>query len=55
MTQLCTSLSVIASEAKQPRAPGSDWIASSQVLLAMTALCYSTNVTVSATLAREVR
>src|ERR1700754_56591 len=28
--------SVIASEAKQSRAPGSDWIASSQVLLAMT-------------------
>src|ERR1700733_5903178 len=28
--------SVIASEAKQSRAPGSDWIASSQELLAMT-------------------
>jgi uncharacterized phage protein (TIGR02216 family) len=27
---------VIASEAKQSRAPGSDWIASSQELLAMT-------------------
>jgi hypothetical protein len=46
---------VIASEAKQSRAPGSDWIAWSQVLLAMTAIYSSTNLTVSPTLAREVR
>jgi hypothetical protein len=31
------SFRVIASEAKQSRAPGSDWIASSQELLAITA------------------
>jgi hypothetical protein len=35
-----TAYLVIASEAKQSRATSKDWIASSQVLLAMTARSY---------------
>jgi hypothetical protein len=44
---------VMASEAKQSRAPGSDWIASSQGLLAMTAFVFSLLVSTSSGRAQD--
>jgi hypothetical protein len=41
MARRSTTITVIASEAKQSSSTAKNWIASSQVLLAMTTICWT--------------